>query len=372
MPSQAEVEQYQEDVDELSVLAVAEITALIVAASGDDEQDPRSLVKAIVAAIEPFLVAATELALDWYRSLARRTPRAPENRPGAPAPTIGPTDRLSLLDAQDFEPRPAELPPTEQLEASVWWALAAPEPTTTRTETVPDPERDPTTRAARPAPVPDPDRDTTVRATRPTPPPAATAPSAVNDEIDLNDEADEPLQARVVAPSEGSGRARVVPAGETGPRAQVIPATEEQQAAVISRLAGATQRYVQQAARDTITDNAEREGVRWRRHAQPDACAFCRLLSTRDDYLSEESAVKVVGRRGRPRGTRNLGETYHDFCRCEPVAVRAGDSWTPPNYASEWENQYEKAVAEVGNRSDIKRILAVMRAAEKARGGTGR
>lgn len=141
---------------------------------------------------------------------------------------------------------------------------------------------------------------------------------------------------------------------------------------VQTRLAGAVQRHVASAARDTITQNADLEGARWYRYAQPDACAFCRLLATRGpDYLSEESAVRVVGRRnksrratsgrlaGVKRGTQALGEKYHDDCRCEPVAVRPGDTYEPPDYMDDWTEQYLKAAA--NSHGTTKSILAEMR-----------
>jgi hypothetical protein len=138
---------------------------------------------------------------------------------------------------------------------------------------------------------------------------------------------------------------------------------------VITRLSGATQRYVTTAARDTIVENSDREGVRWARHAQPDACAFCRLLATRGpDYLTKESAQFVVGHKGRLRGDRKIGELYHDDCGCEPVPVRAGDSYEPPAYVVRWTTQYNDAYDD--GKGDFKSILSAMRQAEKERGGS--
>ncbi|MFG1794139.1 hypothetical protein [Nocardia sp. NPDC049149] len=355
MPSQDEIDQHQQDVEELSTLAVAAVTAVVLASSGDE--DHRSLVKSIVAAMEPYLVAAGQLAVDWYRRLART--RSDTSRPGpapvSPASILGPTDRMALLDAADFVPRPAALPAPEQLESTVEWALGAPDPVAAPA-VVGEPAVSP------PAPTePAPTEPLRRRASDTTPANATSTPA-------------EPLpRARVVAPAEGAPGARVVPAAPGEQQARVVPASPEQQAVVLARLEGATQRYVTSAARDTITENADREGVRWVRHAQSDACAFCRMLASRGpEYLTQESADVVVGRRGRPRGKRKLGEQYHDFCQCEPVAVRAGDSYTPPDYAADWELQYFKAVAEVGNSGNTKAILAAMRAAERERGGSTR
>lgn len=341
MPSQAEIEQHQQDVEELSALAVAEVTAVIIAASGDDD-DPVDLVKALPAVLEPFMIAATELATDWYRSLTHRTPRQPVTDAGVFEPITGPTDRIALLDAQEFEPRPAPLPPSEQIESTVWWALAEPTPAD-RVPAEPD--------------VPASALEENL--------PARRAAPQVSEAPPLDTTAEEPAPARVV------------PAGEGGTGARVLPAEgSEYQARVIERMTGAVQRYVTTAARDTVTENAEREEVRWVRDAKADACAFCRLLATRGTtggdlgYLSEESAQFVVGRRGRERGSRRIGELYHDFCRCEPIPIRAGDSYTPPEHLLDWQTQYEKARA--NSNGSTKAILAAMRAAEKDRGGSSR
>lgn len=352
VPTQAEIEQQQQDVEELSAVAVAAVAAAVIAASGKDSES--TLLEKIPPILIRYMSAAADLAVDWYRSLAREQPsRPPARKPGAPEPIIGPTSRISLLDAQDFEPEPVELPPREQIEATVRWAIYEPAPevpesSATESSVVPEDRTEP--EASQPEQVP------TQQEPEPT---EQIAP-------------DQPQERTVRTAEEEPARARVVSADETDLRARVIPAdATDEQARIISRLAGATQRYVTSAARDTITANAEEEGVRWARHAQPDACAFCRMLATRGpDYLTEESA-QIVGT-GRIRGPRKKGEEFHDWCQCEPVAVRAGDSYEPPDYVTAWNSQYEKAVAAVGNRFNTRAILAEMRAAEKAEGGSTR
>lgn len=142
---------------------------------------------------------------------------------------------------------------------------------------------------------------------------------------------------------------------------------------VTSRLAGAVQRHVNNMARYTIITNAdEEEGSMWARWARADACAFCRMLATRGpEYLSMESARRVVGRRGRSRpgqpgpllgrirGTRAIGELYHDECHCLPVAVRPGDTYEPPEYVDDWMAQYQEAAAMTDGSP--KRVLSKMR-----------
>ncbi len=329
MPSQAEIEQYQQDVEELSALAVAEITAVVIALSGEDDE---TLVSAIPPAMEPYMAAAADLAAAWYRSLAREKPRKAKRQRDAPEPLSGPTGRVALLDAADFEPRPAALPPREQIQATVWWALAA------ETEPEPAPPED-----LEPEDISRDELETEVRRLREPPAEESVAEPVEPGEPDRSDEE---------------------------PRARVVAAEPEQlRARVITRLSGATQRYVTTAARDTIVENADREGVRWARHAKPDACAFCRLLATRGpDYLTKESAQFVVGHKGRLRGDRKIGELYHDDCGCEPVPVRAGDSYEPPAYVARWTTQYNDAYDD--GKGDFTSILSAMRQAEKERGGS--
>lgn len=352
MPSQAEIEQYQQDVEELSALAVAEITAVVIALSGEDDD---TLVAAVPPALERYMAAAADLATSWYRGLAREEPRKAKRKKGAPELLSGPSGRVAMLDAADFEPRPAALPPREQIEATVWWALAA--------------EREPEMPAAEP--------EATTRDQAET---EAREPLESAAEQDLEPEespASEPEPAEQSAEAgqperqmEETLRARVVPAEESEARARVVaPEDEQPRARVIERLSGATQRYVTTVARDTITENAEREGVRWARHAKPDACAFCRLLATRGpDYLTKESAQFVVGQNGRTRGDRKIGELYHDDCGCIPVPVRGGDSYEPPAYVSRWTTQYNDAYD--AGEGDFRSILRAMRQAEIERGGS--
>lgn len=140
----------------------------------------------------------------------------------------------------------------------------------------------------------------------------------------------------------------------------------------LSRLAGASKRWVYDASRETVVVNAQAETIGWVRHAQSDACAFCRLLATRTEtlYRSQVSALNVVGRgkemtdeerrlwsagedRGeggefiaqgvKTRGSRQLGDKYHDDCRCEAVPVREGTTYVPPAYVAEWTQEYHDA-----------------------------
>lgn len=134
----------------------------------------------------------------------------------------------------------------------------------------------------------------------------------------------------------------------------------------LDRMQGALQRAVNDASRDTITFNADREkGSKWVRHASANACEFCKLLATRSDvYSSKTSALRVVGR-GKDlstnfnadgtskaggqakgvttRGSRKVGEKYHDHCHCVAVEVRPGQTYSPPPYVEQWQRDYRKA-----------------------------
>lgn len=148
----------------------------------------------------------------------------------------------------------------------------------------------------------------------------------------------------------------------------------------LTRLGGTLQRAVFDGDRQTTVWNAEANGMRWIRQAQPGACAFCRMLATRTTfdttYRSAESALRVVGRsvnlsvadrrmiasgqitreealarrdqmqltyqigesRGSPRGRRlrglegasktkeaqTYGDKYHDDCNCTVKSIPVG------------------------------------------------
>lgn len=106
-------------------------------------------------------------------------------------------------------------------------------------------------------------------------------------------------------------------------------------------LSGSTERRVFTASRDTVHLNAEREHVRYARHAAATACPFCKLLATRGAvYHTKDTAVKG-----------------HDNCHCIAVPVREGDNYEPPEYVKDWQDQYLKARADAGS-GDPKRILS--------------
>lgn len=114
-------------------------------------------------------------------------------------------------------------------------------------------------------------------------------------------------------------------------------------------LRGSATRAVFDQSRTTVMVNVGRENVRWARHASADACGFCRMLATRTTeadglYRSKRSATRVVT----SRGSRKLGDRYHDHCGCLAVPVRDG-VYEPPAYVEQWQQDYEAAHAKYGS-----------------------
>lgn len=138
----------------------------------------------------------------------------------------------------------------------------------------------------------------------------------------------------------------------------------------IGRMQGTAQRAIFDSARDTTMLNADTErGAKYARHASANACAFCALMSSRGAvYASKASATRVVGRgkaislnfnadgtrksggqaKGvKVRGSRQVGDKWHDNCHCVYVEVRPGGSYHPPPYVKNWERAYKDAFAAV-------------------------
>lgn len=145
------------------------------------------------------------------------------------------------------------------------------------------------------------------------------------------------------------------------------PAMMEQGAAVLlSAFSGALSRMVTTTAGDTIHGNAaaDSEIVGYQRVPSPGCCAFCGMLASRGAaYGSQESALGVVGRgvpvpkvrggRGRPgggikaRGSRGMGERYHDFCECTAVPVFGHNYVEMQEDADKYYNAYRDSADKV-------------------------
>lgn len=152
----------------------------------------------------------------------------------------------------------------------------------------------------------------------------------------------------------------------------------------LSRLSGGLTRILLDIDRDTIAGNSflDPSDVRYARHASANACAFCALLATRGaEYATEEAALRIVGRgtdlstnvgrrRGRraqgirARGSRQLGEKYHDDCRCAAVPVFGNQDYEEAPYVAKFREAYANAPVGGGanpNAIDLKTTLAAMR-----------
>lgn len=111
-------------------------------------------------------------------------------------------------------------------------------------------------------------------------------------------------------------------------------------ALMFSLLSGGLTSVLSSVAGDTIYGNAQKERVTvgFQRVPKPGCCGFCGMLASRGStYSSEAAATGVVGRgvpveqtRGKrggqgkgikPRGTRSIGEKFHDHCKCRAVQV---------------------------------------------------
>lgn len=132
---------------------------------------------------------------------------------------------------------------------------------------------------------------------------------------------------------------------------------------VLSLLAGFSQKIIAGVGRDTIAGNAFRDPVRtgFARIPRAGACAFCSMLASRGAvYSSAEAAGAVVGRgvdasvtagkvggQGRGvkiRGSQNLGNRYHDNCRCVAAPVFPG---ADNSYAKETQEFFTKQYSEL-------------------------
>lgn len=94
----------------------------------------------------------------------------------------------------------------------------------------------------------------------------------------------------------------------------------------LTALKGSATRSIFAASRDTVMVNAEREGVRWARHASANACGFCRMLATR----------------GAVYRNQQLARKSHDHCHCLAVPDRDG-RFVPAPYVAQWERDYAAA-----------------------------
>lgn len=136
-----------------------------------------------------------------------------------------------------------------------------------------------------------------------------------------------------------------------------------------SLLAGGLTQILTEMAADTIIGNAALDPapIGYQRVPRAGCCAFCGMLASRGaDYTygsdSSDGIQRVVGRgipvpkarrsggqaRGvRPRGSREIGEKFHDFCGCRAVPVNQGNSVQMQEDANRYLKSYTDARDEV-------------------------
>ena len=94
---------------------------------------------------------------------------------------------------------------------------------------------------------------------------------------------------------------------------------------ILSNLSIASDKYVKQFGRDTVTWNAGQEGAGYARVPTGDkTCAFCLVQASRSAvYFSRETAGDVDG--------TGFGDDFHGKCDCEVVRIGPGDEY-PAGY----------------------------------------
>lgn len=133
---------------------------------------------------------------------------------------------------------------------------------------------------------------------------------------------------------------------------------------ILTLLAGATQKLIANAGRDTVIaqSGADRTRVGYARIPRLGCCAFCALMASRGAvYRSRESAEFVRGRgvdasvtagkrggqgRGvKTRGSQAVGDKFHNFCRCVVAPVFPG---VTNDYVAEAQQFFSDQYAQVG------------------------
>lgn len=154
------------------------------------------------------------------------------------------------------------------------------------------------------------------------------------------------------------------------------PAVFEQggNALVYSLLSGGLTQILTEIASDTIIGNGgiDSREVGYQRVPRAGCCAFCGMLASKGaSYQSKGSAEGVVGRgvpvprlgtprrrggqaRGiRPRGSRELGQKFHDHCRCRGVPVFEDNFIEMQADAGKYFDAYADARSYVNDRYDL-------------------
>ncbi|MGW6698849.1 VG15 protein [Nocardia sp. NPDC055049] len=309
VPSSSETRALQQILQDLRAAATGDLTALwrLMVGKGPIEA-AELMVEAFVQIIGQFMSSAAQVSAVWYDDLS------PES---------------------EYRARPSTAISEEQLRRSARWAMS---PMFTR------------------APQPSDAFERAFAAAEEFE--RGVAESRARQVQEAADAVDAAVAERAARAAEASEQETFEPAFAPGDEGTGSP---------LERLIGAGERHINNASRQTITENADEEGVRWARHAEPDACAFCRMLATRGAiYLSEADASRVTGGADqRVRGNQKLGEAYHDRCNCMAVPDRPGSPYVPPDYVDGWIDEYEQAASSTNGTTEA--ILREMRRNDVAR-----
>lgn len=135
-----------------------------------------------------------------------------------------------------------------------------------------------------------------------------------------------------------------------------------------SLLSGGLTKRLTEFAADTMIGNGTIQNVSTSaaRVPKPGCCAWCGMLASRGAVYSAESAG-VVGGRGVPvgqgkgrgsfgqgkgirtRGSRAIGESFHDSCRCEVVLLTAGNEAQLQADADKYYEAYRESADKVNS-----------------------
>lgn len=148
------------------------------------------------------------------------------------------------------------------------------------------------------------------------------------------------------------------------------------------RLAGILQRHIFGAQRDTVDIMARQRKIGYQRIARADACAFCRVLAGRGAVYGSVARAQYVGMggvqkhysngkergerftKGRVRGLRKAGQTYHDHCRCITAPLIPGKKLEYPDYQDKFDEEYQRAALKVqreGKTLSMQDVTRIMR-----------
>lgn len=108
---------------------------------------------------------------------------------------------------------------------------------------------------------------------------------------------------------------------------------------------GAASKALFDSSRETVIANAKKEGVKWARYAQENACGFCRMLSVKGYFYKSEQSAKAV---------KHADAAGHSHCNCVvypqrgPRAASSEFLKTYEPILKQWKKDYDAAREAVG------------------------